>query len=154
MPALTSDVIEGRKIDLLGRVQGVALGSASSGVQTTIFTTNNKDFPGQTIFIAYVSVDLLTRTQTANGYTWAVASGTFDANLSIDLGSSGGSDWGQGTIGLGGLTSPAVLYNSMEGSGTINLTSYGIGIPFTVVNRSSGASSQIGQVSAWGWAFG
>jgi hypothetical protein len=155
VPTFTPDVLDGRVIDLLGRVQGVALGSASSGTQTTIFLTGNMDYRGKTIFIAYVSLDLLTVTNTADGVRYAVKTGPIDAGVKADFGANGGFDWlGATPLDFTGQSSPSTAYAGQLLSGSFVLPVYAQGVNFTVVNRSTGASSQVGQFSAWGWAYG
>jgi hypothetical protein len=138
---VTPDDIRGRRIDLLGRKQFVPLGSAYFDDQTAIFTTGNIDFRsgGGRIYVAFVTVE----------YDTGAA---FDAGVKINLGSLGTTDWLGALLDLSGQVTPFICYANMGLSGVQFLPIYANAVPFGVTNKSTGASSQFGTFSAYGWA--
>lgn len=140
---LTPSDILGRRLDLLGRKQFVPLGSANVNEQTSIFLTGNIDFRsgGNRIYVAFVAVE----------YDTGAA---FDAGVKIMIGTLGTNDWiGGALLDLSALVKPFICYPNMASLSPFTLLPvYARGVSFGVTNASTGASSQLGTFSCYGWA--
>ncbi len=140
--------MQGKRLDLLGRVQYVPLDSSAFGTSYLIFQTSNTDFRGNPIYIAYISVDFMPGSSTS----------TFPAGSVFVLGSGGSTDFlGNGAIDLVGQSSGVLISNQVTNivSGAGNqpapLITYTPQTPIYVVVASSATSSDLLQFSAWGW---
>lgn len=146
MPTLTQDDVRGRRLDLLGQQQQIALDSdTGAGLARTLFTTGDIAFRagGQRIFIAYVFITL------EDGAT------AFNSGTIVRIGITGTPDnWLGGSFDLSLLASPYLLWANMAGANTALLPVYDVGVPFIFTNASSGVvgRAQTATVSCYGWA--
>lgn len=148
MSSLSLSNFQGRRIDLIGRVQGVALSSAYAGTSTLIFQTNDTAFRGRPIFVAFVTLDVAPP-GFAPDYT---AAATIPLGMEFDIGATGTNDWAGGTLDFSALDSGAIAYCGQMQAGAFPLPVYDAQVNFTVVNRAIATTSFLGQFSAYGWA--
>lgn len=143
--ALTTDLMVGKRLDLLGRVQFVSLDVSNFGQATLIFQTNNTDFRGADIFIAYIEV------VTSDGLP-------IPAGVSLVLGAGGSTDFlGGAAVDLGGQASGVLIFNQVTNALSATnqvapMVLYSAQVPIYVVNASSATTSQLAQFSAFGWS--
>lgn len=141
--------LNGRRVDMLGRVQPVGLNTADIGVQKLIFQTNDMDFRGSNIYVAFVTFDV--GTLDAQGNFVLAGPTVIPADVQFNIGSNGTSDWATGAITITGFVTP-IVFRCFTAEPPV----YGPGIPFTAVLTQAPAApwAFYGQVSAYGWAFG
>jgi hypothetical protein len=135
---LNQDILEGKDLQMLGRAWQVSLDVSASGTSSLIFQTNNTDYRGSTIFVAYVVCE--TNTGVA-----------FPANVSFSFGVVGNDFLGGAALSLGGQLSGCIAYNQQTAGGTFSLISYGPQVLFQAVNSSTATTAVLGQFSAYGW---
>ena len=137
--SLTQDLLDGKDLALLGRRQQVSLDSSASGATTLVFQTNNPDFRGSTVVVAYVVCE--TNTGAA-----------FPTNVSVGLGVTGYDFLGGGAVDLSLQPSGAIAFNQMTSAAAFPiLVTYGPQVNFLVTNASSATTALLGTFSAYGW---
>jgi len=86
--ALTSLEVQGKRVDVLGRVQQV---SQASSTVATIFKTGDLMFPFKQVYVFFVEI------ATSDGLALA-------NSLSLTIGSGGTNDWSGGTVSISGVS--------------------------------------------------